>query len=239
MSFVVVLPVAPVMPTTRAVERSRTAPPIAASAAVRVVGDERRRRAAGERVRDEVLAAADRDEEIALLDPRESRSCTPVTSSAQGRANSRPSGSSTAELERDHARPPTQRSRTTSRSSNGTFPVASSCSGSAPRPAITTTSPGCASPSASSIAARRSSSSSSTPSSARRDLGGDRCGILGAGVVGGEDRRGRRARQRPAPSRAASCGRDRRPRRRRPSGCPRRVRAPREARCSSESGVCA
>ena len=68
MSFVDVFPVEPVIPTTRAFERSRTAPAIAASAANGVVGDEGRRGPARERVLDEVGAAADRDEQVALLD---------------------------------------------------------------------------------------------------------------------------------------------------------------------------
>ena len=69
MSFVVVFPVAPVI----ADDARRRAVAHGAGdrreRGVRVVGDERRGGAARERVRDEVGAAADRDEEVALLDP--------------------------------------------------------------------------------------------------------------------------------------------------------------------------
>ena len=74
MSFVVVLPVAPVIATTRARARSRTAPRDRRERGVRIVGHERRGGAAGERVLDEVGAAADRDEQVALLDRGASRS---------------------------------------------------------------------------------------------------------------------------------------------------------------------
>ena len=69
MSLVDVLPVEPVTATTRADERDRISPAIAPSAATASRRDERRRRAARERVRDEVLSTADRDEQVAVLDP--------------------------------------------------------------------------------------------------------------------------------------------------------------------------
>ena len=78
--------------------------------------------------------------------------------------------------------------RVTSRSSNGTLPVASSCIGSAPRPAITTTSPG------SRIADRALDRGATVElelepaERARGDLRGDRLRILRARVVRGEDR---------------------------------------------------
>ena len=92
MSFVVVLPVEPVMPTTRALERSRTCPRDRASAACGCSRDERRGRPARERVRDEVLAAATATKRSPSSIRRESI-CTPVTSSAHGRDCRRPSGS--------------------------------------------------------------------------------------------------------------------------------------------------
>ena len=189
MSFVVVLPVAPVMPTTRAVRAVADGAADRGERGVRVVGDERRRGSAGERVRDEVVAAADGDEEVALLDPP--RVDLHAGDLARPRAGGEPAERlDQVELERDHRRAAflRARSRATSRSSNGTFPVASSCSGSAPRPAITTMSPGPASSSASSIAARRSSSMLELAERACRDLGGDRLGRLRARVVGGQDR---------------------------------------------------
>ena len=121
MSFVEVLPVEPVIPTTRALLRARTAVPIAASAANASSGLEHGGRAAGERVLGEVAAAADHDEEVALLDRGGSRPATPVASSVQPARVRRPSGSTSAERERDHAVAPSERSasRATSRSSNG------------------------------------------------------------------------------------------------------------------------
>ena len=190
MSFVVVLPVAPVIPTTRAPLRSRTAPRDRRERRVRVVGDERGGRAARERVGDEVGAAADRDEEVALLDPArvDLHAGHLVGPGARGepaerldqverRAGSRP--------RRHRAR---SASRATSRSSKGTLPPASSCSGSAPRPAITTTSPGAR------LGERELDRGAPVElelelaGRAGRDLGGDRRRVLAARVVGGEDR---------------------------------------------------
>ena len=111
---------------------------------VRVVGDERRGGAARERVRDEVGAARRRrDEEVALLDPArvdlQRRSPRPPTAGrAAGRAARRRTARAGSRARRRRAAAPRA---STSRSSNGILPVASSCSGSAPRPAITTTSP--------------------------------------------------------------------------------------------------
>ena len=69
MSFVDVLPIEPVIATKRALLRSRTAPRERGERRERLVGDERRRRAARERVLRYVGAVAERDEEVALLDP--------------------------------------------------------------------------------------------------------------------------------------------------------------------------
>ena len=59
---------------------------------------------------------------------------------------------------------------------------------SAPLPAITTTSPARASPIATSIASRAVDDRPRASRRARRDLGGDRAGLLGARIVGGDDR---------------------------------------------------
>ena len=90
---------------------------------MRVVGNERGRGPAGERVGDEVGAAADRDEEVALLDP------AGVDLHPGHLVGPRPGGEpperlDQVELERDHGRPPcgAASSRATSRSSNGTLP---------------------------------------------------------------------------------------------------------------------
>ena len=147
------------------------APAIAASAACGCRPERapprRRARARGRRSR-----AAVRRPRRTGRPPRSgaSRSAAPVTSSAQGRARRAARAARSGRARAGSRRGPPRaraRSRATSRSSKGTLPAASSCSGSAPRPAITTTSPGRASPSASSIARRRSSSSS-TPPAARR-----------------------------------------------------------------------
>ena len=74
MSFVEVFPVEPVIATTRASLRSRTVLPRRAERRERVVGNERRRGTTRARVREERLAAADRDEEVAGLDAAASRS---------------------------------------------------------------------------------------------------------------------------------------------------------------------
>ena len=124
MSFVEVFPVEPVIATTRAELRPRIARPSAPSAAKASSGAERRRRAARERVPREVPAAADLDEQVALLDPAR------VDLHAghlvrPGRAVE-PAGAELGDLverERDHvvAAPSRLRaSRATSRSSKGT-----------------------------------------------------------------------------------------------------------------------
>ncbi len=92
MSLVVVLPAAPVMPTIRAVVRSRTAPPTAASATCASSGTSA---AAAPRAR----ACATKSSPSPTATNRSPSStrresiCRPVTSLAQGRATSRPSGS--------------------------------------------------------------------------------------------------------------------------------------------------
>ena len=143
MSFVVVLPVAPVIPTTWALVRSRTRPAIAASAVCASSGTSV---AAAPRASAWATKSAPPPPTATNRSPssiRRESICRPVTSEAQGRAVRRPRGSISVELERDHGRAAARRSasRATSRSSKGTFPEASSCSGSAPRPAITTMSP--------------------------------------------------------------------------------------------------
>src|SRR4029079_5530541 len=109
---------------------------------VSVVRHEHGGGAARERVRGEVAAGADADEQVALLDP--ARVDLHAGNLVRPRAGLEPPERlDEAELERDHRAPAVRRgsSRATSRSSKGTLPVASSCSGSAPRPARTTTSP--------------------------------------------------------------------------------------------------
>ena len=69
MSLVDVLPVEPVTATTRADERVADLACDRRESRDGIRRDERRRSASRERVRDEVLAAADRDEQIAFLDP--------------------------------------------------------------------------------------------------------------------------------------------------------------------------
>ncbi len=206
---------------------------------VGVVGDERGGGTAGERVRDEVGAAADRDEEVALLDPArvDLHAGHLVGPGARGQAAER---LEQGELERDHGRATAaSTSRATSRSSKGRLPVASSCSGSAPRPAIDDD------VARSRLGERELDRGAAVEldlelaGRARRDLGGDRRGVLGARVVGGEDRPVGEPGDDLRPSAGACRGRGRRRRRRRPSAGRRRARAPRGARCSSESGVCA
>ena len=116
--------------------------------------------------------------------------CTPVTSVAHGCACTRPSGSISSSSSGIIGGPrrAASVSRATSRSSNGIFPEASSCSGSAPRPAITTTSPGLR------LGERELDRGAAVEldlepaERAGGDLGGDRGRILAARVVGGEDR---------------------------------------------------
>ena len=105
--------------------------------------------------RDELAPAADRDEEVARAGRGASRSARPVispepSSSPSPSASSSSTGSGSARL--------ASASRATTRSSNGSFspPISWPCS--CPLPAITTTSPGSASPTARAIAARRSGS---------------------------------------------------------------------------------
>src|SRR5262245_6634662 len=93
MSFVVVLPVAPVTPTTRAVERSRTSPPIVARAACGCSGTSA---AAAPRASACLTKSAPASDAATKRSPSSIR-CeaiwTPVTSLAQGCTVSRPSGS--------------------------------------------------------------------------------------------------------------------------------------------------
>ena len=92
---------------------------------------------------------------------------------------------------------------------------------------------------ASAIAARRSGSTSTPPPSPDpgEDLGDDRLRVLGARVVGGDDREVGELRRRPAPSSAACRGRGRRRRRRPRSAGPRSAAAPPAARSPASPGV--
>src|SRR4029079_10872864 len=123
--------------------------------------DERRRRAADERLVAELDAAPDRDEEVAPLDaPRADLHAGDLVRGrvelAEWRQLVDPNG--------DHAAAPSRRSasRATSRSSNGIVPSANCFPCSWPFPAITTTSPSAASPIARAIALRRSGSTSAS-----------------------------------------------------------------------------
>ena len=120
MSFVEVLPVEPVIATTRADERSRTAPAIAASAATCVVRERapppRRARARARRSPRPPPTATNRSPSSI----RRESTWSPVTTSAHGRAMQSAERLDDVELERDHAAAPARRgARATSRSSNG------------------------------------------------------------------------------------------------------------------------
>ena len=131
-------------------------------------------------------------------------------------------------------------SRATSRSSKGTLrPSSNSWPCSWPLPAITTVSPGSARPErerdrGAPVDLDLDLGAALDPG---EDFGDDRLRVLGARVVGGDDRQVRAARRRPGPSSAACRGRGRR-RRRRPRS-PGRSVSRRAARStfSSESGV--
>ena len=69
MSFVEVLPVEPVIPTTRAFERERTCAGDRSEGEDRVGRHEHSARSARDRVLDEIGTVADRNEQVALLDP--------------------------------------------------------------------------------------------------------------------------------------------------------------------------
>ena len=179
----------PVMPTTRAGLRSRTARAICASASWASSGSSAAaapRSSAWRRTRGRPPTATNRSPGPI----RRESIWTPVTSSAPVRW-SRPSRSRPSSGERDHAAPrraePSQRPRATSRSSNGCTTPAISCPCSWPLPAIRTTSPGAAASIAVAIARARSGSTSSS-GRAGEHLRDDRGGILAARVVGGDDR---------------------------------------------------
>ena len=172
--------------------------------------------------------------------------CTPAT----GRAGE------PLEVPAPHAAPaPTGRScraasasRATATSSNGILrPPVNSCPCSCPLPATTSTSRGAALATAWAIASRRSASATTpvrVPAAARHDLGDDRVGVLGAGVVrGDEDEVGEPrpdlAHQRPLAAVAVAPGAEH-------ADQPRRAAGPRSissraapSTFSSESGVCA
>ena len=137
MSFVEVLPVEPVIATTRADERSRTAPAIAASAAVQSCGTSvaaaPRASACSTKSTPPSIATNRSPSSISL-----ESTCSPVTSRPRA-ARPVARAARRRQLERDHAVAPVRRSasRATSRSSNGTVAPAISISGSSPLPAIT------------------------------------------------------------------------------------------------------
>ena len=241
MSFVVVLPVAPVIaddagasrgrgprrrsPRARRAGRSGTSAAAAprASACATKSAPARRRRRRGRPPRSGASRSARRS-------PR-----SPTAARAAGRA-ARSASSSSGITARATTR--CSASRATSRSSNGIFPVASSCSGSAPRPAITTTSPGRA------LAERELDRGAPVELDLERaeraggDLGGDRGGLLAARVVGGEDRAVGELGDDATHQRPLRRGRGRRRRRRRRRAARRRARARRGARCRA-SRACA
>ena len=188
MSFVEVLPVEPVMPTSRPPQRERTAPAEPGERLVRVARHEHGDGAAGECVLDEVAPARDGDEQVALLDAaRVDLDAGHLV--GPGLLHDLAQRIQLGDRDRDHAGAPSRRStsRATTLSSKGWTTPAISWPCSCPLPAITTTSPSVAPASALSIAARRSGSTSSSgaPASTSSMIA---CGILGARVVGGEDR---------------------------------------------------
>ena len=144
MSFVEVLPVEPVMPTTRAELRARTAPPSAASAANASSGTSVAAAPRAKACRQKSAPPPTRDEEVALLDaPRVDLHAGHLVRPGRG---VEPAGTERGDLferERDHgvAAPSLLRaSRATSRSSKGTVRSRNCCPCSWPLPAISTTS---------------------------------------------------------------------------------------------------
>ena len=130
----------------------------------RIVGDERGRRAAGERVLAVVDAVAERDEQVAFFDAtRVDLHAGDLFRPACAVELSRDQVRDGVQLERDHAGCSARSSsRATSRSSNGWTVPPISCPCSLPLPAISTTSPSRADSIALAIAVRRSGSTSSS-----------------------------------------------------------------------------
>ena len=116
MSFVDVFPVEPVIPTTRAELRSRTAPAIAARAAKASSGTSVAAAPGARASSRNARAVADRDEEVARLDaPRVDLHAGHALLAGELPGRER---ADLLDVERDHAR---SASRATSRSSNGSF----------------------------------------------------------------------------------------------------------------------
>ena len=167
MSFVDVFPTEPVIATTRALLRVTHRPPDRCQRRKLIVRDERRRGAARARVVEKRDAATDRDEQIARRHtPRVDFDACHVRRVALQPAET----AKLVERQRNQVRAPRVRSasRADSRSSNGTVRSANSCPCSAPLPAISTTSPSCASSIACAIARARSGSTSTAPAEHRR-----------------------------------------------------------------------
>ena len=240
MSFVDVLPVEPVMPTTRALDRSRTARP------ERARGRRRHRRGTSVAAAPRASASstnsappADRNEEVARLDAarvdlhagdlvgvrRSLEAPRPRTRPRRARAGSR------GAPQRAAAPPARRRGRRTGRSR-----PASSCPCSWPLPAITTTSPCTRDLERPRDRGAPVGLDLDVGLGAGHDLVDDRLGLLAARVVGGDDRQVGELARRSGPSAAAWRGRGRRRSRTRRSAGRRRARAPCASTFSSESG---
>ena len=237
MSFVEVLPVEPVIPTTSALAAVAHGAPDRGHGGEVVVRDERGGGAGLARLLEVGDPAADRDEEIARPDPAR------VDLDAGDLLGRRLEPTEPLELsnrKRDHAGAPSRRSasRATSRSSNGSLRSANSCPCSWPLPAMTTTSP---SRGAADRLGDRGSAvgldlgSGPTPG---KDLVDDRERILASRVVRGHDRRRPRARRRSAPSRPLAAVPVAAARRRRRSDVPSVSSRAVRRTFASESGVC-
>ncbi len=222
------------------VERARTSPAIAASAATGRSGTSAAAapRASACWTKSAPPPTATKRSPSSI---RRESICMPVTASAHGRATSRPSGSSNDELERDHERQhaPERLARD--------FPVVERDRAAGelhlrcrrPCPRSRRRRPARASPSAASIASppveHRPRATGAPAATSRCDRGR----ILGARVVGRDDRAVGELGARSCPSAAASRDRGRRLRRRRRSAGRRRGSRAARRTFSSESGVCA
>ena len=142
MSFVDVLPVEPVMPTTRALARSRTARPSAASAANASLGHERRGGAARERVLDGSRRRGRRRRTGRRPRSRRESTWTPVISSARALELAEPAAARRRGAgSRRRPEPPQRLARDLAVVERDASRSANSWPCSWPLPAITTTSP--------------------------------------------------------------------------------------------------
>ena len=243
-----VLPVEPVMATTRAGDRRRTSAAIAPRAAtaestqmtdVPGTGVSPRRTAVPDanvsRSRRTAAApaatAASTNRAPCVRSPGRATKRSPGCDSARvdrharhgrdpARRRAARDGGDLARRERDHAAPAGAGAPRAppSRSSNGTVRSASSWPCSCPLPAMTTTSPGAGQPDG--ALDRRPAVDLDVHREAGGDVGDDRGRILAARIVGRDDRDvGQRA-ERPRPSAGACRGRDLRRTRRRRSAAP-------------------